>query len=550
MLELLDDKDRAAAAELARLGDLSWMLDDHQEKLIYNAYRDFEEAMHEYEGDGFYNCWMLDAGRQVGKTFTSALIRVEDCIRNAKSRYMSACTTEASLAEFIIPNIDAICDYLPDDIRPTFLRNHRGMKAGYWFQNSSVYKLVGLDWKGGKGLRGPRCDGCTVHEAAFVPNLAKVVVGVIQPQFQRGRDPTLILESSAPEDADHDFDIKFKPSCEKRKAYVFMTIDDNTALTQRKKDAILSAAREIDANDTEREYFGKRIRNTIKTVFTACEPHMLLKEYELPKYGVALLSLDPGQVHLFALQWSIYDVTLGQVVFIDDWAESNPNTERVAATIAAREYDLFGTQPNSKLARIPLADEYDKAGAIRARGWESLLAGDRCADLAERLYELAQNAFAEDTASDWQYYDQDNKCWRGNPHTRVSDTALQVINDLSNVYGLHVVPTTKDDLKDAMVKFANAKMIQGRVRFAPQATLSYKHVHAAQWNKQRTKFAEHTAYGHVDLAATFVYAIRYWENLYNILPDPPKHLGRGGNDWVGDVIALNDPDNNDDEEWF
>jgi len=545
-LELLDEQDRLTAERLGRLGDLSYLLDKHQLEQIYLPYRDFEARMHEYEGDGFYNCWMLDAGRQVGKSFTTGLIRVEDCVRHPNSRYLSACAEEVSLSEFIIPNIDAIIEYLPDDVRPTFIKHHRGMKAAYWFPNGSVLKLVGLD-KNPKGLRGPKCDGASIHEAAFVGKLAKTVVSVLQPQFQRGRDPTLILESSAPEDADHDFDTKFLPSCQRRKAYVFMTIDDNTALSPKRKDAILSAAREIDPEDTEREYYGKRVRNKQKTVFREIEEHMKLSEYKLPKYGLGMTTLDPGQIHLFAVSFSVYDEKRGQVVFIDDWAESNPNTERVAAIVAAREFDLWGTQPSGKLARIPLDDEYDARGQLRARGWSSLLAGDRTEHHAPMLHSLAQlgeraAADGNDMLSDWQWYDHDSKLFRSAPVVRISDTALQVINDLSTIYGLHVAPTTKDDLVDSMVKNARARMAQGKVAFGPMAELTYKHCHAAQWNTQHTKFAEHNLYGHVDLAACVVYALRNWPEYWNMLCEPPEHLLKPKTEsWVPELFV-------DDEE--
>jgi hypothetical protein len=519
------------AARLARLGDLSWMLDEHQDVMIYQEYRAWEARMHEHEGDGFFNCWMLDAGRQVGKTFTASLIRVEDAIRWANTRYISACAEENSLAEFIIPNIDAITEFLPDDIRPTFLRNHRGMKAGYWFPNKSVIKLVGLD-KNPKGLRGPKCDGCNIHEAAFPRNLAKVVVGVVQPQFQRGRDPTLLLESSAPEDVEHDFDKVFKPSCERRKAYVFMTIHDNTALSLRKKNAILSAAREVDKDAAAREYEGVRSRDKILTTFPEAAPHMLLSSYELPKYGIAMRTLDPGQVHLFAVNWSVYDVTRGQVVFVDDWAESNPNTERVAAIMAAREHDLFGTVPNPMLSRIPLIDEYDASGKLRATGWRTLLRDDRCEHLADRLHTLAQRATGTESSA-FQWYDNEGKQWQNNPHVGIADVNLQLINDLSTIYGMHCNPTTKDDLEDTMVLHARQEMSRGRVAFAPRAELTFKHVQACMWDKKRTKFTEHKTYGHYDLAADVIYALRNWPAYMNYLPEPPTHLGRKGDDWVG-----------------
>ena len=540
MLELLSERDRRDAAELARLGDLAWMLDEHQDVRMYRAYRDWEARMHEHDGDGLYNCFMFDAARQVGKTFVVSLIRCEDAIRYPGTNYISACATEVSLAEFIIPNLDTISEYIPEDIRPQYVRNRRGMRSGYWFPNGSKIKLVGMDLHP-KHLRGPKCDGCSIHEAAYVSNLAATVVSVIQPQFQRGRDPTLILESSAPEDADHDFDVKFKPSCEKRRAYVFMTIHDNTALSKRKVESILAAARELDKDRAAREYEGKRVRDRVSTVFPETGEHLKLESYGLPKYGIAICTLDPGQVHLFAVNWSVFDVSRQQVIYVDDWAESNPSTERVAAIIAAREYALFGTPPNPKLARIPLDDSYDNSGAVAAAGWRTLLAGDKTEHLAERLHSLAQRLSGNEFSS-FQWYDSEAQCWRSNPTHRVSDTNLQVINDLSSIYGLSVNPVTKDDSVEAMSAVGRGDIIRGRVRFAPDAEQTYKHVHAAKWNKQRTKFAEHTLYGHVDLAACFVYGQRFWEGLYNIWPDPPEHLGRKGDDWVGGLLVADEND--------
>ena len=541
-LTSLDMHDLAAAAELARLGDLSWMLDEHQDVHIYQEYRRYEAEMHRYEGEGFFNSFMLDAGRQVGKTFAASLIRTEDAIVYPGTRYLSACATEVSLNEFIIPNLDAICSFIPLDTRPEFKRNHRGMKAGYWFPNGSVIKLVGVDLNP-KGLRGPRLDGATLHEAAFMRNLAKLVVGVIQPQFQRGRDPVCLFESSAPEDVEHDFDRVFKPSCERRKAYVFMTIHDNTTLSKRKIEVILSAAREIDKDAAAREYEGVRSRDKVLTTFPEAEQLKLLPSYELPPYGLAMTTLDPGQVHQFAVQFSVYDITRGQVVILDDWAESNPNTERVAAVVAAREFDLFGTTPSAKLSRLPLTDSYDASGDLIARGWRTLLAGDRCEHLAERLHGMAQSV--QESVSEFRWYDNVCREWQSNPTIRVSDVQLQLINDLSTIYGIACNPTTKDDLADTMVMLGRAKISQGKVVFGPMAGLSLKHIQNCMWDKRRVKFAEHPVYKHYDLAACYIYKMRSWESLYNILPNPPEHLGKAHADWVGD--ALIDPRYDEDE---
>lgn len=521
---------RATADALCRLGDLAWMLDEHQRRFIYEPYRAWETRFHEDRGKGASRIFMIDAGRQVGKTFTTDLIKVEDCVRSPRTKHLLASAEEVALKEFVIPNVEAIVSHMPEDVRPMFVANRNGMKAAYYFPNGSVLKLVGID-KNPDGLRGPKLHGAAISEAGFVRKLKSTVNGIIYPQFQRVPTATLILESSAPSDPDHDFDVTFKPSCEKRNAYVFLTIDDNTALDEETKREFVEAAREIDPVDAEREYYGKRVRPVKSTVFISFDKaRHQVRELVSPEYGIALTAIDPGQVHQYALLFSQYDYNRGVVQYVDCWAEHNPSTERVAAIIAARELDLWGTHPPSNLSRIPLDDEYAPDGKVKALGWRSLLAGDRCESLAERLHSMCT---LESGLSDFKWYDNDGKQWMSNPQARVSDIELQIVNDLSNVYGLHVTPTTKETLR-AMAGFANAKLSQGSVEFGPLANLAAQHINACQWQPNRKKFAEHNVYAHYDLAACFVYSERYWDQLIHLFPYPPKHLDAPvGPDFVG-----------------
>lgn len=527
---ILEAEHRETCDALWRLGELSWLLDEHQRVRIYDHYRDWESSRAANGGDGGASrIWMLDAGRQVGKTFTIDLIKVEDCLRKPGSKHLLASAEEIALKEFVLPNIETIIATAPDDIRPKFVAHRNGMKAAYYFANGSILKLVGID-KNVDGLRGPRLDGAAISEAGFVRHLKRAINGIIYPQFQRVPGATLILESSAPSEPDHDFDVVFRPSCERRNAYVFLTIEDNTALDPATREEFVAAAREIDPVDAQREYYGVRVRNPRSTVFTAFDRSRHVLEADPPRrqYGIALTAMDPGQRHQYGMLWSRYDHIDSRVIIEDCWAESNPSTERVAAICAARELDLYGTHPPAQLARLPLDDARD------GLGWRSLLAGDRCEHLAERLHELAQR---DSEASEWQWYDNDARRFTRNPHARVSDVELQVINDLSNTYGLHVIPTTKESLR-AMTGFANAKLSQGQVVFAPRASLAAQHVNAAQWEPNRTKFAEHNVYAHYDLAACFVYAIRYWEQLTHLWPEPPEHWDRKPSpDFVGDPYA-------------
>lgn len=534
---MLDGIHADTAAELCLAGDLAWMLDEHQERLIYNPYREWETRFK--QDGGASRIFMIDAGRQVGKTFTTDLIRIEDCLRNPGSKYLLASAEEISLKEFIIPNIDAINEQLPPEVRAEFVAHRYGMKAAYYFPNDSILKLVGID-KNPKGLRGPKLHGASVHEAAFVTKLKHVIGSVLYPQFQREDAATLVLESSAPEDAEHAFDTVFRESCIKRKAYVFLTIRENTALSTRKQDEFIEAAREIDPDDADREYFGKRIRKADKTVFREYDVERHTRAgVQVPQYAQTMTWLDPGQRHFFAIVFSHYDAARDVVVAADAWAEKNPNSERVAAITAAREYDLWGVHPAAKLSRIPLDDIYGRNGKLKQIGWRTLLQGDRCLKHAEKLFELAaaEDEDAESPPSALRWYNNDVKRWENNPVLRVSDTSLQTINDLTTLYGLSVAPTTKDDLK-AMTQLVRQRLNRGK--FEVDVThiggqLLSRHLWACTWNDQHTKFAEHEDYGHFDLAAATVYGLRAWQAYYHYLPDPPEHLGKMGDDWVGDI---------------
>jgi hypothetical protein len=532
----LPHKLRATIRSLYELGDLSWKLDEHQELYIYKHYRDWEKRRHKDKGAN--RIWMLDAGRQVGKTHCCSIIRLEDCFQHPRSRYMYASATEIALKEFIITNIESILEDCPQDLAPVFKQRYKGTRAHFRWPHGAALKLVGID-EDPKGLRGPGLHGGVIGEAAFVAKLKPTIGGEIYPQMQRYPEATLMLESSAPKDLDHDFDTVFKPSCEARKAYVFMTIHDNTAISEETKQEYLDAAREIDPVDAEREYLGKRVRSKQLTVFPEFDRAAhVLAEFEMPKHGLALTSYDPGQKHLFAVTWSVYDYLKAEVVFVDDWCEHNASTEKVAAITAAREQDLYGTVPPSQLHRLSVAE------------WADLLGDDRTAGSAELLYELANERHESEQKyrrptdpelSEFRWYDNDSRHWRYNPHLRVSDVSLQFIADMAQMFGLHIDPTTKDDLREVMVQLVRSKLQQNQIKCGPLASMTAQHLNACTWDKNRHKWIEHNVYSHFDLAATVVYAMRYWESYYYLNPYPPKHLGKGGADWVGDVQPIPQP---------
>jgi hypothetical protein len=145
---------------------------------------------------------------------------------------------------------------------------------------------------------------------------------------------------------------------------------------------------------------------------------------------------------------------------------------------------------------------------------------------------MAQNGGKAKSTLQW--FDNAKMRYQPNPYLRVSDVSLQLINDLGSVYGLQCQPTRKDSLR-SMVGTCRGFLVRGDVAFAPLAAEAARHVNACTWNEQRTKFDEHSEYGHYDLAACFVYSLLQWRYYSNIWPDPPETINNFGDNFAPDI---------------
>lgn len=513
-------------------GELSWMLHPHQLERIYKPYRAWEPVAlapaAPGEKQGQARVFVLDASRQVGKTYGVSLIKCEDCQRDPGSRHTYATAHAKDITEIVIPQVETIYADAPDEFRPQYQSSKSGMREGFYWPNGSVLRLVGLD-KNPKGLRGRTSDGMAISEAAFVRNLRKTVGSVIYPQFQHRPNARLILESSAPEDPDHDFDEVFVPDAKRRGAYVFLTIHDNTALSDETKREVLDAAESINHADMEREYLGIRSRDFSNVVFPEFSKDQHVHEVEIPKHGYALVAADPGFRHLFGLCFGIYDFDRQKLIIQSSAALSNASTLRAAAVTAAHEYALWGTWPPHRMRTIPLESTAD------AVGWKDLLKRDPHESKAQILFELAHEPvekrpdyerrpgqfITNDIPEHVTFYDQ--KRYRPNPWARVSDVDLRMIRDIDESFDLRFDATTKDELR-VMVALVRNWLAAGRIEFLPSAGPVIDHVNGAKWARDRRKFDEHLVHGHYDCASTLVYMVRKAQLIEFSRPHPPEHL--------------------------
>lgn len=498
----------------------------------------------------------LEWGRRVGKSAfcTWVLSRLAVLLppligRPAKLRYTTM--FQHSIDTIVGEVLRDVFRHAPASCQPQYHGKRGVQPAGLYFpvygpMQGSYIAMAGLD-KNPHALRGQGCDGEVISEAGFIDDLEEMIEGVLYAQYQ-GRDwARMLLETSAPDRLHTAWELKFLPDCKLRGAHHSATLDDNPRISKKAKAEFIRAAGGRGSVRCEREYYNKIAADATLKVFPELMPAHMLDEYTRPEHALAFTALDPGHRDLFAALFAIYDCARAALVIVDCWAESNASTEKVAAVVAAREFDLWGFWPSTEMQRIPLRDVVDESGRVVQLGWESLLAGDRCARHAETLYTLANKPTSErpehSTPESQRrlrgyegmltHYDQAEQRFVFGPK-RVSDVNPQLIHDLSTTYGIYCATTTKDDLKDTMVWNTRSKWLsRGRLLFTQRAQLAYDHLNACVWDERRSEFDHHPTYSHFDLAAASVYLTRYADLYANTNPEPPEHLGRGGPDWIG-----------------
>lgn len=519
-------------ASLWNLARLRFLLDDHQ-TLIYDSIRSWEgRALDDPapgEKRGMARVHIALCGRQVGKTYTHVLIRDEDCRRTPGGLFRYACPLYKDITEIVIPNMHALLETCPPSLRPEYRGSSKGMHEGFYYPNGAVLRLVGLD-RNPRGLVGRTCDGDTISEARDLPDLDRIIGSVLYPQYQRRRRARLHIETSAPEDPDHVLDTKFIPDAKRRNAYVELTIDDNLALDNETKAEFLEAAYEIDAVSADLEYRNKRTRDGKLVILPEFDDAKHVVPVERPTHAYGIVAADPGLRHLFGLVFGYVDFDNQRLVIEASDALSNASTLRVMAVCAAREYDLYGSWPAMKLRSIPLETEGDRVG------WRELLIRHPLADLAEDLHHMATTLeeerpdyesrpgrfIVEPPSNHFTFYD--GKRFNVNPNERVTDVDRAMVADTDELFGMQWRTTSKDDLKNVMVTLIRNWLSWGQLVFVPEAGVVLDHARAGLWDKNRRKFAEHKTYGHFDVLAALMYAVRAAERLLQLRPYPPENM--------------------------
>lgn len=459
-------------------GELRWLLDEHQ-KEVYDKIKAWEQNPPDSEElNALYDSvFVLDIGRRWGKTWLCLLILLEWAWRRPNSILTYATAEKQQIRSIIIPIFRKMIATCPRDLRPEYRGSSEGMEQGIYLKNGSIIKLVGVD-KDPDRLRGQASDGGCFSEAGHMKDLEESVAGIFLPQFQRRPWARLLLESTAPTQPDHDFDRVFVPDAEKRDAYVFGTIDDNKALSDKEKQKAIREAGGMESPRCKREYYGIRVRDPERVLVPEFDmDRHVVPRLDVPPFAHCYVGVDPGTRDMLGIVWAYWDFARAKLVVQKSFAERNVTTTPIADLMKRTERGLWG------------------GGADNDNGALTYWNGVR---------------------------------YMPNPYIRVSDTDLRLIGDLVMEHGIAIAPTPKDDAEAQLYALRNA-FLADKIEIAADSGPLAIQLKRGMWNERRTEWERTDALGHLDCVAALIYL---WRNVVRTLNPYPPSMPVGSSDKV------------------
>jgi hypothetical protein len=462
------------AHALWRKGNLRWKLDPHQVETDeifeeWNRRRQTPEyaAAVVAAGATLDDVFVDEEGRRVGKTAKWILRLTSVAIRRPGAVLTYGTAYQKDIGEIFVPLSELLSADAPKDCKPVYRGSFREQAEGLYFPNGSMIKLVGVDMHP-NALRGRFSDGAALSEAGFMRGLENLVRAVMLPQFQRRPWAFLALESSTPDQLEHDFVRVMRPDAVARRAYVMRTLDANTAMSAADKEKYIRQAGGRGHPICEREYFCELKQDPSRAVFPEFDrkKHVVPRRAS-PEHAHCYVSADPALKDLCAIGFAYWDAPRQKLVIQRSWAERNAASKRVAEIIGQIEREL----------------------------WTGTTA--------------------------WSH---ELKALMPQPHMRVSDTdagSLRLIYDLSNDHGISFAPTLKDG-KDAQVWALRRALDDELIEIEEDSGPLADHLEAARWDDKRNDFERTPLYGHFDCADMLIYLWRLVSGLRNLNPEPPK----------------------------
>lgn len=421
-----------ASAALWRRGNIAWKLDATQAKM-YEAYRSSNRKT---------NTWVCS--RRLGKSFALAVIAIETCQRKSNAIVKFLAPEQKQVRTILRPLFQEILMDCPAELMPVYRKDDSIFK----FPNGSEIQIAGCDNQQYESMRGGKADLCIIDEAGFVTELEYIVRSVLLPTTlsTNGR---IILSSTPPRSADHDFAEHYVKEARFNNHLVLFTIDDCPRYTPEQIEAMALEYGGRDSIEFRREFLCEFLTDDkfqVVPEFDEKRRKEIVKEWERPPFFDCYVSMDIGFDDLTFVLFAYWDFKKNKLIIEDELVMNGPTmtTDVLATSIKFKEGSL----------------------------WSDIYTGEP-----------------------------------KKPYLRVSDNNLILINDLSVTHKLIFQPTEKDD-KDAAINNMRVMIKSGQIVIHPRCKNLILHLQNATWTKNRKSYARSPDHGHYDGVDALVYLCR------------------------------------------
>jgi len=337
-----------AIEALWRKGVLSWKLDNVQKEL-YELYHNQENRT---------NVWLLS--RRSGKSYCLTVLALEQCIKKKNSIVKYLAQTKLQVKSVVEPLIRIICEDCPVDLKPQF----NSKEYSYDFPNGSKIQLAGGDSGHAEKLRGGDGHLVLVDEAGSITGLNYIVNSILRPTTLTTKGK-IILASTPPSDADHDF-LGFIETAQGEGTLVKKTVYDNPRISKKDIEDAIKESGGINTDHFRREYLCIVIKNASTCVFPEFTEELekeIIKEWKRPNFFDAYVSMDIGFKDLTGILFAYYDFLNAVLVIEDeivfDFQKSDMTIKKLTEEILNKEALLWSNpytnevkKPNSRISDI------------------------------------------------------------------------------------------------------------------------------------------------------------------------------------------------------
>lgn len=323
----MSDDLKTAKDKLWKSGVISWKLHEAQ------------QAMHTAVNGSQSSVFVINCGRQIGKSFFLCVFAIEYALKNPGAKISYLAPQAKMVKKIILPRIRTILRDCPSEIKPEYKVNEQ---VYHFKHNGSEIHIAGTDAGRAENLRGQVFHLVICDEAGFMDDLRYIVSSILVPMISttRGR---IILSSTPPISPDHAF-VSYVRQAEKAGNYIKKTVYDNPLIDERSIKDLIDASGGEESDAWRREYLAEFITSSKDAVLPEANDALMaeiVREWPRPLFYDSYTAADLGYVDNTGMVFGYWDFMAAKLIIEDEAKFNKPTSTKIAEVIKEKEHGLW-----------------------------------------------------------------------------------------------------------------------------------------------------------------------------------------------------------------